>query len=88
MKKRCDNPYGDVASVVAAAKAADESELYLRLCANKDCGAYFRNRYSATKYCPSCAEKRRKEVNRKKADNRKMRLAQKANKGLANDTAK
>ena len=83
MKKRCDNPYGDLASVVAAAKAADKSEL----CLCKDCGGYFRSIYSATKYCPSCAEERRKEVNRRKADNRKMRLAQKANKGLANDTA-
>ena len=75
MKKRCDNPYGDIASVVAAAKAADESELCLCICANKGCGGYFRSIYSATKYCPSCAEERRKEVNRK------MRLAQKANKG-------
>ena len=88
MKKRCDHPYGDIASVVAAARAADKSELYLCICANQDCGVYFKSRYSATKYCPSCAEERRKEVNRRKADNRKIRLAQKANKGVTNDTTK
>lgn len=59
MKKRCDSPYGDIASVVAAARANEKVPvLHLCLC---ECGAFFKSKTKTKKFCPSCTVKRQKE---------------------------
>ena len=75
MKKRCDNPYGDLASIVALAKAEGKKELHKCIC--QSCNTCFENELKRTKYCAICAYERQKESNRRTCE-RKI-LAKKAN---------
>lgn len=66
MKKRCDNPYGDIASVVALARANEKVPvLHLCICDNKECGKFFKSSRRTTKYCPACSAALQKERHQK-----------------------
>ena len=72
MKKRCDNPYGDIASVVALAMANEKVPvLHLCICENKECGVLFKSGKRTTNYCPACRAALKKERHQKWLKKRK-----------------
>ena len=58
MKKRCDNPYGSVESVIAAAKKEMDG---FHTCMCEDCGVIFNHKQKSTKLCGVCSDARQKK---------------------------
>ena len=85
MKKRCDNPYGDIASVVALARANEKVPvLHLCICDNKECGKFFKSRRRTTKYCHACSAAVQKERHQKWLKKSKEQRAMKQSLQLVN----
>lgn len=71
MKKRCDNPYGSVESVIAAAKKEMDG---FHTCMCEDCGVIFNHRQKSTKLCGVCSDARQKESKHQAAKKRSAEL--------------
>ena len=78
MKKRCDNPYGSVESVIAAAKKEMDG---FHTCMCEDCGVIFNHRQKSTKLCGVCSDARQKQAAKKRSAELKAKKA-KQDKGI------